>query len=146
MNKRTLDAAIDATVEGDESALASCRGQLKQGDAAKRLAKDVAVSAAMTALSSAIGIGLFQVTSAPAVWVVATSRRLLVFERDPDLGKKAGDLIVAFELTDLTLDLRSGVLTEIRVDDRATGANMLRLNCGANRSKARELVAAAQPA
>jgi hypothetical protein len=145
MNQRTLQAAVEATVDDGESALVSCRGQLKQGDGAKRLAKDVAVSAAMTALSSAIGVGLFQVTSAPAVWIVATSRRLLVFERDPDLGKKAGDLIVAFHLGDLNLELRSGVLTEIRVDDRATGANMLRFNVGVNRSKARELLAAAQP-
>jgi hypothetical protein len=42
----------------------------------------------MTALTSAIGVGLFSVTSAPAVWLVATTPRLLVFERDPDFGQE----------------------------------------------------------
>jgi hypothetical protein len=33
----------------------------------------------------------------------------------------------------------------IRINDAATGENLLRFNCGANKGKARELVAAAQP-
>jgi hypothetical protein len=42
------------------------------------------------------------------------------------------------------LELKTGVLIEIRGYDAVGGENLLRFNCGANRSKARELVAAAQ--
>jgi hypothetical protein len=134
-------AEIAATLPSGENIDAIESAQVKVGDGAKRLAKDIAASAAVSALT---GFGAMRITIAPQVWVVVTDTRLLMFNDTRNARKPVGELVFEAPRAASALTEKAGVLTEVTVSDADTGAAVARLNFGMRRKAAAAVMRAAQ--
>ena len=135
-----LRDALAIVLQDDETVVESTFAQLKQGNSAKRLAKDMGVSLAISAALTATGFGVMRNTMPPQVWVVVTPKRLLMFEK-PDGHRSLGPLVFDARLDAVTVTDASQVFGTVVLTDAGSGDNIARLNFGARRSAARRVVA-----
>lgn len=104
-----LQVALAGILPEGEKVLASSFGQVKSGSGAKRLAKDMGVSLAISAALTATGFGVMRNTMPAQVWLVLTPKRLLMFEK-PDGHRSLGELVFDGERDALVLSNVPGVL------------------------------------
>ncbi|HLM07696.1 MAG TPA: hypothetical protein VK402_21180 [Blastococcus sp.] len=118
------------------------RGQLKPGGAGKRLAGDLAVSVALSAVGAVGGVGVVRGTTPAPVWVAVTSHRILVFLWKQ--GRRPVDRQIGeFDRRGVEVREQPSIMRTVVVTDRASRQTVLRLNFGFLAGRARALVAAA---
>jgi hypothetical protein len=141
MNSK-LRQEVDGILQPGEGVLHSTFAQLKQGNAAKRLTKDVGVSLALTAATSVVGFGVMRNTVPPQVWVVNTDRRLLMYDK-PDGHRSLGPLVFDAAYDELIFDDGTKLFGAVLIGDASNGQEVARLNLGLRRSAARRVVTCA---
>ncbi|MFB4301456.1 hypothetical protein [Actinomadura sp. NTSP31] len=118
--------------------------QLKRGmkkQLAKSLATGLATGLATTAATG--GLGLAVVAVPPAVWVVVTSHRVLMFKRING-SSHPGTLVFDAPREALTAELKTGLLNQVVIADRSDGQSLARLNLGLRKKAAKEIVASVE--
>ncbi|MGI8336711.1 hypothetical protein ACRYCC_42775 [Actinomadura scrupuli] len=139
VNTRVL-RHLAAHVHDGETIEVAVIAQLKRGmkkQLGKGLATGLVTGLATTAATG--GAGLIAFTVPPAVWVVVTSHRVLLFTKTHS-ASKPGDLVFEAPRPALTASLKSGLLTQVTVADRSDGQSLLRLNLGMKRRAAKSIV------
>jgi hypothetical protein len=135
-------ADILAPGERVESALVC---QVKGGQKAQlsAAAASAAVSSAVSLAAQALGAstGVLAVRVPPAVWVVITDLRLLMFPREGinNTVRSIGNLTFAAPRSALRAELKSGLLSTVGLLDAADGQTLLTLRFGARKSAARRV-------
>ncbi|MWA07244.1 hypothetical protein F8568_044325 [Actinomadura sp. LD22] len=115
--------------------------QLKRGmkqQLGKSLATGLATGLATAAATG--GVGLVVVAVPPAVWVVVTSHRVLMFKRING-SSRPGALVFDAPREALAAERKSGLLNQVVIADRSDGQSLVRLNLGVRKKAANEIVA-----
>lgn len=139
VNAKTL-GHLSAHLHDGETIDVAVVAQLKRGmkkELGKSLATGLVTGLATTAATG--GVGLIVMRVPPAVWVVVTSHRVLLFTKTSS-ASKPGDLVFDAPRPALTASMKSGLLTQVTVADRSDGQSLLRLNLGMRRKAASSIV------
>jgi hypothetical protein len=113
--------------------------QLKRG-MKQHLTKNLASGLATGLVTAAAtgGAGLFVFASVPAVWVVVTSHRLLMYAKTSS-ASKPGKLVFEAPRQALTAKTKSRLLNQVVIADRSDGQSLARLNLGLRRKAANSI-------
>ena len=140
----TARSEIGAVLDGDEM-VRGIETALLKGGAAKRMAKDVAVSAAASVALGAVGLSATRSSAPPQVWVIVTDRRIMLFRDTRERRQPVGDMVIDVPRNEVALTTRSAVWTEFGVVDAMSGDPVFRLNFGVRRKAAAAILCAAAP-
>ena len=139
---RKLQAALDQVLEPGEDVVGVSFAEVKEGSAAKRLAKDLGVSLVASAAASVVGLNVMRGTMPPLVWVVVTRERMLMLAR-PDGPRSAGDLVFDIPVEQVALRLETAALkAHVVVSDAASGDDVMRLHFGMRKGDASRIAEA----
>ncbi|MUN35557.1 hypothetical protein [Actinomadura litoris] len=139
-SKAKLRGHLSADLQHGETIEVITVAQLKQGmkqHLGKNLAAGVAAGLVTTAVTG--GGSLFVYASIPAVWVVVTSQRVLMYAKTGS-ASKPGEMVFAAPRQALGAEAKSGLLTQVVIADRDDGRSLVRLNLGLRRKAANRIV------
>lgn len=131
-------------VEGEE-VLVVTTVQVKGGQKRALAATAIASTAATLAIQAATGgsMGLLVAAVPPAAWFVGTTERVMLIQRT-NHGRTLGDVLFVAPRAAVSATLKAGLLSEVTIADRSDGQSLLRLNVGAKRGLAKEMVASVE--
>ncbi|WP_433474796.1 hypothetical protein ACQPZP_39845 [Spirillospora sp. CA-142024] len=135
-----LRGHLSADMQDEETINVVVVAQLKRGmkqHLGKNLAAGLATGLVTTAATG--GAGLFVFASMPAVWVVVTSQRVLMYAKTSS-ASKPGKLVFEAPRKALTARMKSRLLTQVVIADRGDGQSLARLNLGVRRKAANSIV------
>ncbi len=138
--KAKLRGHLSAHMNDGETVDVAVVAQLKRGmkqHLTKNLAAGLATGLVTTAATG--GAGLFVFASMPAVWVVVTSQRVLMYAKTSS-ASKPGDLVFEAPRQALTATMKSRLFTQVVIADRSDGQSLARLNLGLRRKSAQSIV------
>ncbi|WP_131737141.1 hypothetical protein [Actinomadura roseirufa] len=140
VNTTKLLRHLESHLEPDETVIAAVGGQLRGGIKkllGKSLATGLVTGLATTALTG--GVGVFAFFSPPPVWMVATSRRVLVFACASG-SRKPGQLLFEAPREALKADMKLRVLYQVTLTERAEDRVIARFNFGLRKKAATQIV------
>ncbi|WP_344901042.1 hypothetical protein [Actinomadura meridiana] len=132
---------LSSQLNGGETVDVAVVAQLKRG-MKQHLSKNLAVGLATGLVTTAVtgGAGLFVYASVPAVWVVVTSQRVLMYGKIKS-SAKPGKFVFEAPRQALTATLKPGLFSQVVIADRSDGESLVRLNLGLRRKAANSIVA-----
>ena len=133
-------ADLEPALAPGEEVLALEHAQVK-GGTAKRMGKDLAISAAVSAVGAAAGMTGWRATSAAPLWVVVTDRRIMLFEY-VQRGRRLRNLLFEVPRTEVITVSKPGVFAGVDVVDRNSGDAVVRLNFGVFKQSAEAIASA----
>lgn len=108
-------------------------------NAAKTVVATTAASVATLALTGGI-LGVGVAFTAPAVWAVSTTERLLLVSRESGRTPIVDRVLLSAPRGVVRADLRRGLLNQVTLVDVADGSVIARLNVGVKAGAARTIV------
>jgi hypothetical protein len=131
-------------VDGEE-VLVVTTVQVKGGQKKALATTAIASTAATLAIQAATGgtMGLLVAAVPPAAWFVGTTERVMLIQRTNN-GRKLGNTLFVAPRPAVSATLKSGLLSQVTITDRSDGESLLRLNVGAKRGLAKEMVSAVE--
>ncbi|MEV3919788.1 hypothetical protein [Actinomadura coerulea] len=139
-----LRGHLSTHMQDEETIDIAVLAQLKRGmkqHLAKNLATGLATGLVTTAATG--GVGLIAFASMPAVWVVVTSQRVLMYAKTSS-SSKPGKLVFEAPRQAVTASMKSRLLTQVIIADRSDGQSLARLNLGLRRKRAKGIVASVE--
>jgi hypothetical protein len=108
----------------------------------KHLTKNVATGLATGLVTTAAtgGIGVVAFAHVPAVWVVLTSQRVLMYAKTSS-ASKPGKLVFEASREAVTASVKFRLLYQVTIAARSDGQSLARLNLGVRRKAANSIVA-----
>jgi hypothetical protein len=134
-------ADLEQVLAQGEAVRAIERAQVK-GGTAKRMGKDLAISAAASAVGSAAGMMAMRVSAAAPTWVVVTDQRIMLFEY-VQRGHRLGGMLFEVPRNEVTVTSKPGVFAGVELVDPTSGDPVMRLNFGVFKQSAAAVVTAA---
>lgn len=134
-------ADVEQLLVPGEVIVAVERAQPK-GGTGKRMGKDLAISAAASAVGAAAGMMAMRVSAAAPVWVVVTDQRVMLFEHI-QRGARLGEMLFEVPRDEVTATNKPGVFAGVDLVDTNSGEPFVRLNFGVFKQAAAAILAAA---
>ena len=134
-------ADLEKVLSPGEAVRAVERAQVK-GGTAKRMGKDLAISAAASTVAAAAGMMAMRVSAAAPTWVVVTDQRIMLFECLPR-GDRLGGMLFEVPRSEVTVTSKPGVFAGVELVDPSSGDPVVRLNFGVFKQSAAAVVSAA---
>jgi hypothetical protein len=143
--KSDLREHLRAQLFEGEEVLVVTTVQVEGGQKRALASSTIASTATTLAIQAATGgtMGLLVLTAPPAAWFVGTTERVLLIQRT-NHGRKLGDVVFVAPRAAVSATLKTGLLSQVTIADRSDGKSLLRLNVGAKRGLAKQLVSSVE--